>query len=57
MLWGRVSYWRSSPCHYRLVTCCHVHCVNLTYRIREMESLSREGEKVFKPESAHLDRR
>ncbi|KAG2283351.1 hypothetical protein Bca52824_054571 [Brassica carinata] len=47
-----VHHRRSSPWYHRLVTCRHVRCVVVTYRIREMESIiSREGERVFEAEA------
>nr|VDD25765.1 unnamed protein product [Brassica oleracea] len=39
------------PWYHRLVTCRHVCCVVVTYRIREMESISREGERAFEAEA------
>ncbi|KAF2599438.1 hypothetical protein F2Q68_00010890 [Brassica cretica] len=45
-----VHHLRSSPCYHRLVTCRHIRCVVVTYRIREMESMGREERKAFEAE-------
>ncbi|KAL0647545.1 hypothetical protein Bca4012_045836 [Brassica carinata] len=45
-----VHHRRSSPRYHRLVTCHHVRCVVVTYQIRKMESISREGERAFEAE-------